>query len=124
MPASSSTARIAPPAITPVPGEAGLSITWPEPTCTLTWCGIVFSTIGTVISALRACSTPLRIASGTSPALPMAKPTRPFLSPTTTSAEKLKRLPPLTTFATRLMRTTVSSNPWLSRSRPPLLYMR
>ena len=75
MPASSSTARIGPPAITPVPGAAGFMKTRPAPTCRVTSCGIVRSTIGTVIIAFFACSTPLRIASGTSPALPMAKPT-------------------------------------------------
>src|SRR5579875_1867871 len=118
MPASSSTARIAPPAITPVPGAAGLSSTRPAPVCIVTACGMVRSTIGTLINAFFAASTPLRIASGTSPALPIANPTRPFRSPTTTSALKLKRFPPLTTLATRLTRTTVSSNPPLSRSRP------
>ena len=35
MPASSSTARIEPPAITPVPGAAGLSSTLAAPTCML-----------------------------------------------------------------------------------------
>src|SRR5579883_1836256 len=124
MPASSKTARIAPPAITPVPGAAGLSSTRAAPMLWLTWCGIVFSTIGTVTRFFLAASTALRIASGTSPAFPIAKPTRPFRSPTTTSALKLKRLPPLTTFATRLTRTTVSSNPELSRSRPPRYCIR
>ena len=51
---------------------------------------------------------PLRIASGTSFALPRPKPTCPLPSPTTTSALKLKRRPPFTTFATRLMWTTFS----------------
>src|SRR5262249_43536452 len=55
-----------------------------------------------------AVSIPLRIASGTSLALPSPKPTRPFWSPTTTSALKLKRRPPFTTLATRLMCTTFS----------------
>src|SRR5581483_3437754 len=83
---------------------------------------MVFSTIGTVITFFRAASTALRIASGTSPALPIAKPTFPLRSPTTTNALNENRLPPLTTFATRLMRTTDSSYPLLSRSRPPLRY--
>src|SRR5579871_3871440 len=78
---------------------------------------MVFSTIGTVTRFFFACSTALRIASGTSPALPMAKPTLPLRSPTTTSALKLNRLPPLTTLATRFTRTTVSSSPLPSRSR-------
>ena len=49
----------------------------------------------------RAFSTPLRMASGTSFALPIPMPTCPFLSPTVTKALKLKRLPPFTTLATR-----------------------
>src|SRR5579883_373884 len=72
MPASSSTARMEPPAITPVPGAAGLSSTVAAPTSCRTSCGIVFSTMATVMRLLRACSTALRIASGTSPALPIA----------------------------------------------------
>ena len=48
------------------------------------------------------------IASGTSAALPVPKPTFPFLSPITTNAAKRKRLPPLTTLVTRLIVTTRS----------------
>src|SRR5262249_46318498 len=53
-------------------------------------------------------------------ALPWPKPTRPFWSPTTTSAAKPKRLPPFTTLATRLMWTSLSLNSLSrsSRSRP------
>ena len=58
----------------------------------------------------RAISPPLRMASATSPALPRPTPTRPCLSPTTISALKLKRRPPLTTLAERLMKTTFSVN--------------
>src|SRR5881392_3103471 len=50
------------------------------------------------------------MASGTSLALPSPTPTCPDSSPTTTSAEKLKRRPPFTTFATRLMKTTLSTS--------------
>src|SRR5687768_10404944 len=57
---------------------------------------------------LRAWSLPFRIASGTSLALPRPTPTCPDSSPTTTRAEKLKRRPPFTTLATRLM--------WMTRS--------
>lgn len=57
---------------------------------------------------LLASSTPLRIASGTSAALPRPAPTLPLPSPTTTTAAKEKRRPPLTTLATRLMKTTFS----------------
>src|SRR5215472_8413676 len=65
----------------------------------------------------RAASVALRIASGTSRALPWPKPTRPFRSPTTTRAAKPKRLPPFTTLATRLMLTSFSVNSVSSRSR-------
>src|SRR5271163_4314618 len=57
------------------------------------------------------------MASGTSRALPWPKPTRPFLSPTTTRAAKPKRRPPFTTLATRLMLTSFSVNSLSSRSR-------
>src|ERR1700693_4070291 len=50
----------------------------------------------------------LRIAMGTPRALPMPKPALPFWSPTTTRAEKLRFLPPLTTLVTRWMATTWS----------------
>src|SRR6267142_4028831 len=69
-----------------------------------------------------AASVALRIASGTSRALPWPKPTLPFSSPTTTSAAKPKRRPPFTTLATRLMWTSLSLNSLsrssLCRSRP------
>src|SRR5687768_12243589 len=48
------------------------------------------------------------MADGTSFALPTPKPTTPWPSPTTTSALKLRFLPPLTTLVTRLIETTVS----------------
>src|SRR5256712_10047526 len=75
---------------------------------------MVPSVMGTARRLFLASSMPLRIASGTSLALPSPKPTCPFWSPTTTSALKLKRRPPLTTFATRLMWMTFSfsSTPW------------
>src|SRR5580692_12552729 len=50
----------------------------------------------------------LRMAMGTSRALPMPKPAWPCWSPTTTSAEKLRFFPPLTTLVTRWMATTWS----------------
>src|SRR5215510_14348090 len=55
-----------------------------------------------------AASIPFLIAEGTSFALPTPNPTTPWPSPTTTSALKLRFLPPLTTFVTRLIETTVS----------------
>src|SRR5690606_17939532 len=69
---------------------------------------MVLPIIGTLNRFFRAFSLPLRIASGTSFALPKPTPTCPSSSPTTTSAEKLNRRPPLTTLATRLM--------WMTRS--------
>ena len=56
-----------------------------------------------------AASMPFLMAAGTSLALPVPNPTifAPG-SPTTTSAEKLRFLPPLTTLVTRLMETTCS----------------
>src|SRR2546421_10697783 len=69
---------------------------------------MVLPASGTLMMFFFACSPPLRMASGTSLALPRPAPTWPWPSPTTTSAEKLKRRPPLTTLATRLMWTTRS----------------
>src|SRR5918993_5410328 len=71
---------------------------------------MVVPTIGILIRFFLASSTPFRIDSGTSPALPMPTPTWPAPSPTTTTALKLNRRPPLTTLATRLIWTTRSSS--------------
>src|SRR5688500_12624409 len=108
MPQLSTTARTAPPAISPVPSGAGLSSTLPDPNLPTTWCGIVAPRSGTRIRFFFAASIPFLIADGTSLALPTPKPTTPCPSPTTTSALKLRFLPPLTTFVTRLIETTVS----------------
>src|SRR6187551_2364667 len=70
---------------------------------------MVEATRGTRMRCFFASSTPLRIASGTSFDLPRPAPTTPLRSPTTTTALKLNRRPPLTTFATRLIWTTFSS---------------
>src|SRR5438105_4183901 len=77
---------------------------------TRTSCGMVVPTIGIRMRFFFASSTPFRIASGTSPALPSPAPTWPAPSPTTTIALKLNRRPPLTTLATRLIWTTRSSS--------------
>src|SRR5215218_5133061 len=70
IPASSSTARTPPPAITPVPGEAGFRRTR-EAECTpIVSCVIVAPCMGTLNRFLRARSTPFWIATGTSFALP------------------------------------------------------
>src|ERR1019366_8425126 len=109
MPQACTTARTGPPAITPVPSCAGFSITIPAPKRPSTWCGIVFSSRWTRRRFFFAASIPLRIAEGTSLALPTPNPTtRAEESPTTTRAEKLMFLPPLTTFVTRLIASTFS----------------
>src|SRR4051812_6203088 len=108
MPADSTTARTAPPAMMPVPSGAGFRSTWPAPNRPNTGCGTVVPLSGTRISDFFADSIPFLIADGTSLALPTPKPTTPWPSPTTTSALKLRFLPPLTTFVTRLIDTTVS----------------
>src|SRR5437667_3619935 len=108
MPTASSTGRTAPPAMTPVPGTAGLRNTRPAPKWPVISMGIVVSRSGTKIRSFFACSTALRMASGTSWALPSPTPTSPRPSPTTTSAVNEKRRPPLTTLATRLISTTRS----------------
>src|SRR6478609_6639315 len=69
-PAHSSTARHAPPAMTPVPGLAGRSITTPAAASPWTGCTMVLPISGTRKKFLRASSTPLAIAAGTSLALP------------------------------------------------------
>ena len=90
-------------------GAAGFIITRAAPKFWMIGCGIVCPSSGTRIRCFLATSAPLRIASGTSFALPRPTPTIPLPSPTTTSALKLKRRPPFTTFATRLILTTRSS---------------
>src|SRR5688500_5321548 len=126
MPAASTTARTPPPAMMPVPSGAGFSITLPAPNRPTTACGTVVPLMGTRIRFFFAASIALRIAEGTSFALPTPKPTTPAPSPTTTSALKLRFLPPLTTFVTRLIWTTVSfrSNwPASIFSRLPIFFM-
>src|ERR1700704_2057170 len=110
IPDNSTTARMAPPERIPVPGAAGLSSTLAAPFFKRISWGMVVPTIGTVMRGFFADSTALRMASGTSPALPRPAPTRPFWSPTTTRALNEKRRPPLTTFATRFRWTTFSVN--------------
>lgn len=70
MPAHSSTARTGPPAMTPVPGLAGRSMTTPAAASPWMGCGIVPWMRGTVKKFFFASSTPLAIAAGTSLALP------------------------------------------------------
>src|ERR687897_69767 len=112
-PASSRMMRAAPPAITPVPGAAGFIRTRPPPVSPVTGWVIVEPASGTSNRLRLASSVPFWMASGTSLALPYPRPTRPLPSPTTTSAVKEKRRPPLTTLATRLIAITRDSR------RPP-----
>src|SRR6476620_1278168 len=107
-PASSTTARTAPPAMMPVPSTAGFKRTCSPPNRPWTSCGMVPDLSVTWTRFFLACCTAFAMATGTSAALPLPMPTQPCPSPTTTSAQKLKRLPPLTTLATRLMNTTLS----------------
>src|SRR5690349_1618277 len=105
-PTACMTARTAPPAITPVPSDAGLTSTRPAPYLPINWCGSVLLISGTRIRFFFADSMPFLIARGTSRALPVPKPTCPPSSPTTTSAANERFLPPLTTLVTRLMEMT------------------
>src|SRR4029077_15718827 len=68
-----------------------------------------FHLVFSLIKFFLACSMPFLMAMGTSRALPMPKPAWPWLSPTTTSAEKLRFRLPWTTLVTRLIATTSSS---------------
>src|ERR1700730_12099500 len=69
---------------------------------------MVFSCKETFSIDLRAASDAFRMASETSFALPNPQPTIPSWSPATIRALKLKRRPPFTPFAQRLMKTTFS----------------
>ena len=109
-PASSRTALAAPPAITPVPSFPGFTKTLAAPNFPTNSCGTVVPTTGTSTIFFLALSIAFFIASGTSPAFPFPTPTCPFSSPTTTTAENLKFLPPFTTFATLAISTTFSFN--------------
>src|SRR5664279_4884334 len=70
MPAASSTARTGPPAMTPVPGDAGRRNTTPAAFSPCTGCGMVPWMRGTRKKDFFASSTPLEMAVGTSLALP------------------------------------------------------
>ncbi len=71
-PSISNTARIGPPAMMPVPAGAVRITTLPAPWRPFTsWCSVRPSRSGTRIIWRLACSVALRIASGTSRALPL-----------------------------------------------------
>ena len=65
-PASSTTALTAPPALTPVPSQAGFNKILLAPCTPVASCGIVPSTIETFVTFLVAAATAFLIASGTS----------------------------------------------------------
>ena len=75
MPADSTTARTEPPAMTPVPFEAGRRSTFAAPKSAVIGCGMVRSTSGTRMRCFFASSMPFLIASGTSSAFPRPAPT-------------------------------------------------
>ena len=108
MPAHSSTARTAPPAITPVPG---LSRTQHDDA----GCGLTLNRVGDggadhrdAEEALASLFDTLLDGRGNFLGLAVADADQPLPSPTITRAVKLKRRPPLTTFETRLIETTRS----------------
>ena len=70
IPAASTTARTAPPAMTPVPGTAGIRSTRAAPNLPMTVCGIVPPLSWTRFICLWASLTPFSTAGGTSLALP------------------------------------------------------
>ena len=82
IPANSRTARTEPPAIIPVPAGAGLMITLAAPLLAIASCATVRPSIrGIFMIFLFAAWIAFLIASGTSAALPIPRPTLPFLSP-------------------------------------------
>ena len=101
IPASSNTARAAPPAMIPRPSLAGFTKTTALPTLASASWGIVLPWLSATLHTflLAACKAFL-IASGTSLAFPLPIPTKPLRLPTATVAQKRKCLPPEVTFVT------------------------
>ena len=103
MPAASTTARTPPPAITPVPGAAGFSSTREAPNFSRSRaessCRPAAREIMRLLGRLDALADRIRHLAG----LAEADADAPLPSPTTTMVPKLKRRPPLTTLATRLI---------------------
>src|SRR2546425_11757594 len=111
MPITSNTARIGPPAMIPVPSEAGCISTFAAPWRPVTtWCRVPFFSF-TLKSLRRASSIAFCTATGTSRALPLPMPMPPSPSPTTVSAAKPSTRPPFTTLVTRLTATIFSRRP-------------
>src|SRR5688572_28129935 len=110
-PITSKTARIAPPAMMPVPSEAGCISTLAEPWRPITaWCSVPLFRF-TLNILRRASSIAFCTATGTSRALPLPMPMLPSPSPTTVSAANPSTRPPFTTLVTRLTATIFSRNP-------------
>src|SRR5687768_7511391 len=121
-PITSKTARIAPPALMPLPSMAGFIITrvapcWPR---TSWWIVPLFSGIFTMLR--RACSIAFCTATGTSRALPLPMPIEPSPSPTTVRAAKPRIRPPFTTLVTRFTEIIFSRRPSLRSSWPWFLW--
>src|SRR5438034_4614784 len=110
-PTTSNTARIGPPAMMPVPSDAGCMNTLVAPCrpCTA-WCKEPFFK-RTLTIRRRASSIAFWTATGTSLAFPLPIPTRPSPSPTTVNAAKARIRPPFTTLVTRLMLIIFSRRP-------------
>ena len=108
IPTASKTVLTAPPAITPVPGVAGLIKTLEPPYFPFcSWGSVPFS-IGILTKFFLASSTAFEIAVVTSFAFPKPWPTTPFSSPTITIAEKPNALPPFVTLVTLCIPTSLS----------------
>src|SRR5882762_978844 len=119
-PITSNTARMGPPAMMPVPSEAGSMMTLEEPCLPITaWCSVPFFRDTRNIFR-RASSRAFWTATGTSRALPLPMPTAPSPSPTTVSAAKPRIRPPFTTLVTRFTDTIFSFRP-SERCSPPCI---
>src|SRR5665213_4326119 len=95
IPASSRTVRTEEPATSPRPGD-GRIITSEAQNFAATSCGMERFLVSTrLIIAFFAARVAFSLASCVSAALHKPTPTRPFLSPMTMAAEKLKRRPPV-----------------------------
>src|SRR5882762_3416690 len=119
-PITSNTARMGPPAMIPVPSEAGCMITLEDPCLPITACCSVPFFRDTRNIFRRASSRAFWTATGTSRALPLPIPTAPSPSPTTVSAAKPRIRPPFTTLVTRFTETIFSFRP-SERCSPPCI---
>src|SRR5258706_10200537 len=113
-------ARIGPPAMMPVPSDAGCMKTFAAPCSpTTACCSVPFLRL--ILTILRrASSMAFCTATGTSLALPLPMPIPPSPSPTTVSAAKPRIRPPFTTLVTRFTDTIFSFRP-SERCSPPCI---